>query len=190
ISNLQKQVSRLAANSLLDLPDELEESALVYFDQSGGAYTDAPLSRPHCMVQECMLWRKKKPVSTTDVQRDVDMGGSTQPPAGMDAAPTVDGAGSVTNAAMDSTGLTDSAKELMLLEAGGANLTDLPPTSDAVPQRFQIKRWSACVYWSWDVMHDTCVICRNAMMSLCIHCQAKVGTNPLEEVCAIAWGVC
>ncbi|GAA40568.2 RING-box protein 1a [Clonorchis sinensis] len=142
------------------------------------------------MLQECMLWRKKKPVGTTDVQREVDMGGSTQPPAGMDAAPTVDGAGSATNVAMDSTGLTDSAKEFMLLEAGGAGLTDLPPTSDAVSQRFQIKRWSACVYWSWDVMHDTCVICRNAMMSLCIHCQAKVGTNPLEEVCAIAWGVC
>ncbi|TGZ45646.1 hypothetical protein CRM22_011173 [Opisthorchis felineus] len=119
------------------------------------------------MVQECMLWRKKKPVGTTDVQRDVDMGGSTQPPAGMDAAPTADGAGSATNVAMDSTGLTDSAKELMLLGAGGAALIDLPPTNDAVPQRFQIKRWSACVYWSWDVMHDTCVICRNAMMSLC-----------------------
>lgn len=26
--------------------------------------------------------------------------------------------------------------------------------------------------------------------ALGIHCQAKVGTNPLEEVCAIAWGVC
>ncbi|VEL38429.1 unnamed protein product [Protopolystoma xenopodis] len=34
-------------------------------------------------------------------------------------------------------------------------------------KRFHVKRWSACAFWAWDVMHDTCVICRNAMMSLC-----------------------
>ncbi|KAM3175537.1 hypothetical protein ACTXT7_008300 [Hymenolepis weldensis] len=30
---------------------------------------------------------------------------------------------------------------------------------------FQICKWDACSVWSWDVIHDTCVICRNAMMS-------------------------
>ncbi|VUZ43447.1 unnamed protein product [Hymenolepis diminuta] len=55
---------------------------------------------------------------------------------------------------------------------------------------FQIRKWDACSVWSWDVIHDTCVICRNAMMSPCIHCQAKVGINSPDEVCAVAWGIC
>ncbi|KAL5103415.1 hypothetical protein TcWFU_007716 [Taenia crassiceps] len=33
-------------------------------------------------------------------------------------------------------------------------------------EHFQLLKWNACAFWSWDVMHDTCVICRNAMMSL------------------------
>uniref|UniRef100_A0A5K3F0S8 RING-type domain-containing protein n=1 Tax=Mesocestoides corti TaxID=53468 RepID=A0A5K3F0S8_MESCO len=57
-------------------------------------------------------------------------------------------------------------------------------------QHFKLLKWNACAFWSWDVIHDTCVICRNAMMSLCIHCQAKIGTSPLDEICAVAWGVC
>ncbi|CAH8646581.1 unnamed protein product [Heterobilharzia americana] len=40
-------------------------------------------------------------------------------------------------------------------------------SSDLLSKHFQIKRWDACACWSWDVVHDTCVICRNVLMSLC-----------------------
>ncbi|CAH8646566.1 unnamed protein product [Heterobilharzia americana] len=63
-------------------------------------------------------------------------------------------------------------------------------SSDLLSKHFQIKRWDACACWSWDVVHDTCVICRNVLMSLCIHCQAKVGSSPMNESCLVAWGAC
>ncbi|CAL8075863.1 unnamed protein product [Calicophoron daubneyi] len=132
-----------------------------------------------------MLWRKKKQAGVADVEREVDMGGTSQPatndPAGPGPGPNIGTDG----AAMPTLGVS---KDQTVALSGG--MSTLPPPSDNPPPRFQLKRWSACVYWSWDVMHDTCVICRNPMMSLCIHCQAKVGTNPLDETCAIAWGVC
>ncbi|KAF7257092.1 hypothetical protein EG68_06206 [Paragonimus skrjabini miyazakii] len=138
------------------------------------------------MLEECMLWRKKKQAGVADGERDVDMGGITQ--AASSDNPPVSGSGpNLVTDVLASTAL-GVPKEQMITGPGG--FADLPPPGDVMPQRFQLKRWSACVYWSWDVMHDTCVICRNAMMSLCIHCQAKVGTNPLDEVCAVAWGAC
>lgn len=39
--------------------------------------------------------------------------------------------------------------------------------SDTDMQHFQLLKWAACAFWSWDVIHDTCVICRNTMMSPC-----------------------
>ncbi|CUT99622.1 RING box protein [Echinococcus multilocularis] len=76
------------------------------------------------------------------------------------------------------------------LPSDEAQLTPQLPKEHRDMEHFQLLKWNACAFWSWDVMHDTCVICRNAMMSLCIHCQAKIGTNPLDEICAVAWGVC
>ncbi|VDK25244.1 unnamed protein product [Taenia asiatica] len=46
-------------------------------------------------------------------------------------------------------------------------LTPQPPQERPEMEHFQLLKWNACAFWSWDVMHDTCVICRNAMMSLC-----------------------
>ncbi|TPP59453.1 Ubiquitin ligase subunit HrtA [Fasciola gigantica] len=137
------------------------------------------------MHAECMLWRKKKQTNVSDGERDVDMGGVSQP-----AANNPPGTGGSLNLVSDGTAISTLTNDMDENAAAAGTLVALPPTNDTVPPRFQLKRWSACVYWSWDVMHDTCVICRNAMMSLCIHCQAKVGTNPLDEVCAVAWGVC
>ncbi|CAH8498157.1 unnamed protein product [Dicrocoelium dendriticum] len=140
------------------------------------------------MLEEWMLWRRKKQTGVTDGEREADMGGITQQATGNDsvvdgenARPSADGADPTTTQA-------ESSKDVTQAGAGEANGQKL--MSDVPLQRFQLKRWNACVYWSWDVMHDTCVICRNAMMSPCIHCQAKVGTNPLDELCAVAWGVC
>lgn len=46
-------------------------------------------------------------------------------------------------------------------------------TERADMQHFQLLKWNACAFWSWDVMHDTCVICRNAMMSPCEYYNCK-----------------
>lgn len=48
-------------------------------------------------------------------------------------------------------------------------------------EHFQLLKWNACAFWSWDVMHDTCVICRNAMMSLCELHASFANTLPLFQ---------
>lgn len=55
-------------------------------------------------------------------------------------------------------------------------------------KRFQLKRWNAVALWSWDIQVDTCAICRNHIMDLCIECQANPGVSPTD--CNVAWGVC
>lgn len=41
--------------------------------------------------------------------------------------------------------------------------------------------------WGWDLQVETCAVCRNHIMELCIECQAS--GLPLED-CKIAWGKC
>ncbi|CBH15136.1 RING-H2 zinc finger, putative [Trypanosoma equiperdum] len=55
-------------------------------------------------------------------------------------------------------------------------------------KRFVLKRWNAVALWSWDIEVDTCAICRNHVMDLCIECQAS--SNGPRTNCNIAWGVC
>lgn len=54
--------------------------------------------------------------------------------------------------------------------------------------RFEVKKWSAVAFWSWDIVIDTCAICRNHIMDICIDCQADGTTNPNE--CTVSWGRC
>ena len=72
------------------------------------------------------------------------------------------------------------------------------PTSPVVPQpdqpnptakRFEIKKWNAVALWSWDIQVDTCAICRNHIMDLCIECQATSDAGS-QEGCPVAFGVC
>ncbi|XP_034100219.2 RING-box protein 1-like [Drosophila albomicans] len=53
---------------------------------------------------------------------------------------------------------------------------------------FTVKKWNAVAMWAWDITVDTCAICRNSIMDLCIECQADPNQN--TEECTVAWGVC
>ncbi|EDW04252.1 RING-box protein 1 [Drosophila grimshawi] len=56
-------------------------------------------------------------------------------------------------------------------------------------KRFTVKRWNSVAMWAWDIAVDTCAICRNSIMDLCIECQADPNQNDFGE-CTVAWGVC
>ncbi|GET88235.1 ring-box protein 1, putative [Leishmania tarentolae] len=54
--------------------------------------------------------------------------------------------------------------------------------------RFELKKWNAVALWSWDIQVDTCAICRNHIMDLCIECQSNPSCSPKD--CTVAWGAC
>lgn len=54
--------------------------------------------------------------------------------------------------------------------------------------RFEIKKWTAVAFWSWDQTNETCAICRNHLMEPCIECQG--GTNNERNECPRAVGNC
>ncbi|CAH8870461.1 unnamed protein product [Trichobilharzia szidati] len=131
-----------------------------------------------------MHWLRKKQNLVVNAGRDREMGGGITQPAANSIGQRPN-----SNPANVNSGSNHLMPAAVINNPNGeAEVTSIP--DDSSNKHFQIKRWNACACWSWDVMHDTCVICRNALMSLCIHCQAKVGTNPLDESCLVAWGAC
>ncbi|ODV68685.1 RING/U-box [Hyphopichia burtonii NRRL Y-1933] len=56
-------------------------------------------------------------------------------------------------------------------------------------QRFEVRKWTAVAFWSWDIVVETCAICRNHLMEPCIECQPNTLNNSRQE-CIAAWGVC
>ncbi|KAL7052875.1 hypothetical protein AAHC03_026976 [Spirometra sp. Aus1] len=108
-----------------------------------------------------MLWRRKTQRSSSP---GVPAG---QSPQGVDedvARTTAE----TTPPAPDGTNPSE-ADDPTIIVSREAQIEQQPPQSKerADVQHFQLTKWNACAFWSWDVMHDTCVICRNGMMSLC-----------------------
>ena len=42
--------------------------------------------------------------------------------------------------------------------------------SSSKKEKFIIKKWNAVTMWKWEGEVDTCAICRNHLMEICIEC--------------------
>jgi RING-box protein 1 len=44
--------------------------------------------------------------------------------------------------------------------------------------------------WSWTLDADSCSICRNSLMSMCIECTASPKDDFTKQSCSVTWGEC
>lgn len=52
--------------------------------------------------------------------------------------------------------------------AGAGAAVGAAPAAGAAPgKRFEVKKWNAVALWSWDIVVESCAICRNHIMDLC-----------------------
>ena len=56
-------------------------------------------------------------------------------------------------------------------------------------EKFTIKKWNAVTMWRWEGEQDTCAICQNHLMDLCISCQSNQESEANVD-CNVAWGTC
>jgi E3 ubiquitin-protein ligase RBX1 len=61
--------------------------------------------------------------------------------------------------------------------------------SQSTKDKFTIKKWNAVTMWKWEGEQDSCAICRNHLMDICIECQANQERGGTDE-CNVAWGSC
>merc|ERR1739848_826930 len=63
----------------------------------------------------------------------------------------------------------------------------VPESSDE--SWFKVRKWDAVALWSYNLMVDTCAICRNPLADICIDCQSEHMSAEAAD-CGIAWGTC
>ncbi len=51
------------------------------------------------------------------------------------------------------------------------------------------KKWQAVAMWSYDVVTDTCAICKGQLNDMCLDCQTN-NTATSNQECQLAWGQC
>ncbi|CUM47197.1 unnamed protein product [Debaryomyces tyrocola] len=79
--------------------------------------------------------------------------------------------------------------DLMEIDSNLENEQQIESKSKSSKQKFEVKKWTAVAFWSWDIIVETCAICRNHLMEPCIECQPNTLNNSNEE-CIAAWGMC
>jgi RING-box protein 1 len=52
---------------------------------------------------------------------------------------------------------------------------------------FDLLHWAPTAYWSWNIKEDTCTICRNNIMDMCIECTTN---NRDGSQCHLSKGTC
>lgn len=68
-------------------------------------------------------------------------------------------------------------------------LTTTSSENKVKKKKFEVRKWTAVAFWSWDIVVETCAICRNHLMEPCIECQPNSMNNSATE-CKAAWGSC
>jgi len=52
---------------------------------------------------------------------------------------------------------------------------------------FTLKKWNGICFWEYDIKVDTCAICRNLLVDLCLNCK----TEDIKSIdCTVASGIC
>ena len=85
----------------------------------------------------------------------------------------------------------ESEKNSMATESksGKDETSSSSSSSSGKKVTFQIKKWNAVAFWSWDIYTDTCAICRNPLHGPSIEYQANP-SPAFEAGLSIAFGCC
>lgn len=67
------------------------------------------------------------------------------------------------------------------------NLEPVVASEDKIKPVFEMLHWAPLAVWSWNIKEDTCTICRNNIMDMCIECSTN---NRDGTMCHLSKGTC